>query len=115
MPNTQSEKAKYEQSSSDMADDGGADDNGDRSSPTGAMLKEMSKAILKTIKDWFDQFETKFISLQSSHNILAARMDSMEEMASHHESHLMVMEKAIHELQVENTCLRAKTDDHTSK
>lgn len=78
---------------------------------TSAMLKEMSDAILKTINDRFDQFEIKFASLQSSQNLQAARMDSIDEKASDHECRLMELEKIIGELQKENTRLRAKAND----
>lgn len=111
MPLTQKDKAKNDFPSSGMVDKGaaGANNNDDRSPPTVAMLKAMSDTILKTINDWFDQFETKFTVLQSSHNILKACMDSIDETASDHESRLVAMEKAICELKVENSHLRAKT------
>lgn len=81
------------------------------STPTGAMLREMSGAILKAINDRFDQFETKFASLQSSQNALMVRMDSMDEIAGEHDTRLTLMEKNISEIQRENTLLRAKIND----
>lgn len=113
MPLTRKDKAKNYFPSSGVVDEGaaGADNNDDRSPPTGAKLKAMSDAILKTINDRFDQFEIKFIAPQSFHNILNARMDSMDETASDHESRLVAMEKVICDLKVENSRLQAKTND----
>lgn len=114
MPNKQKGKvAKNEQLASAMANVREAVESSDDEQPpsTSAMLKEMSEAILKTINDRFDQFETKFASLQSSQNALTARMDSIDEKASDHECRLAVMEKTMGKLQTENTRLRAKTND----
>lgn len=112
--NPRKEKAKNQQLTGAVASvamaskDDESDFNGESA---GVMWKKVSDAILKTINYRFDKFEMKFESLQSSQNKLAAPMDSMDDVASDHESHLMVMEKTMNDLKVENTRLQAKVND----
>lgn len=113
--NPRKEKAKKQQltgavASVAMASGDEADESDFNGESAGVMCKKVSDAILKTINDRFDKFETKFESLQSSQNKLVARMDSMDEVASDHESRLTV-EKTMNNLKVENTRLQAKVND----
>lgn len=101
--NPRKEKAKKQQltgavASVAVARGDEADESDFSGESAGVMCKKVSDAILKTINDRFDKFETKFESLQSS------------EVASDHESRLTV-EKTMNNLKVENTRLQAKVND----
>lgn len=114
MPDTRKGRAKQKPLATLDNKGEDSDSNGEasgHSTPTGAMLREMSDAILKAINDRFDQFEIKFTSLQSSQNALTVRMDSMDEIAGEHDTRLTLMEKNISKIQRENTLLQAKIND----
>ena len=108
--NLRKEKTKTQQLTCAAASGDEADESDSNGESAGVMWKKVSDAILKTINERFDKFETKFESLQSSQKVLTARMDSIDEVTLDHESRLTAMEKTLNDLR-ENTRLQAKVND----